>query len=141
MPRILAIDYGLQRVGLAVTDPLQIIATPLETVACLDLLSFLMRYLAREAVEAFVVGWPRHLDGKQSEMTQEISRFGSLLEKTFPNQKVFYYDERFTSKLAMRGMVEGGFKRKDRRDKANLDQRSATILLQSFLARRQRIPS
>jgi len=138
MGRIVAIDYGLKRVGLAVTDPLQIIATPLTTVPTADILNFLQNYAKQEAVEAFVVGLPKSLNNTASPLVSVIAKFVSVLQKSFPAQQVFQHDERYTSKLALAGMVEGGFKKKDRRDKTNIDKLSATIILQSFLTSHKR---
>ena len=133
MGRIVAIDYGLKRVGLAVTDPLQVIATPLTTIRTADTLAFLQRYVQQEGVVAFVVGFPKRLNNMASPLTAAITKFVDALQKTFPAQQVFQQDERYTSKLALAGLIEGGFKKKDRRNKANLDKLSATIILQSFL--------
>jgi putative Holliday junction resolvase len=129
----MAIDYGLKRVGIAVTDPLQIIATPLTTVGTLVIVDFLKNYLQKEVVEAFVVGFPADLRDKQAPIILAINQFVKLLTTTFPNQQTFQYDERYTSKLATASLLEGGFKKKDRRNKANIDMLSAAILLQSFL--------
>jgi len=134
MGRIMAIDYGLKRVGLAVTDPLQIIASPLTTVAANDTLTFLQTYVKKENVEAFVVGYPTDVKDKNAPIIVAIRHFIELLRKNFLNQQIFQHDERYTSKLAAAGLVEGGFKKKDRRNKENLDKLSATIILQSFLS-------
>lgn len=133
MARILAIDYGLRRVGLAVTDPLQIIATPLVTVPTTEALTFLNTYLQKESVEAFVVGFPGDLKDNAAPITIAIHKFIEVLCKKFPAQQIFQQDERYTSKLAAASLVEGGFKKKDRRDKGNIDKLSATLILQSFL--------
>lgn len=131
--RIVGIDYGLQRVGLAVTDPLQIIATPLTTVRTADVWAFLECYVQQEGVAAFVVGLPKRLNHRPSSLAVAATKFVGILQKAFPAQEVLQHDERYTSKLALAGMVEGGFKRKDRRNRANLDKLSATLILQSFL--------
>lgn len=133
MGRIVAIDYGTKRVGLAVTDPLQVIATPLTTIRTADTLAFLQRYVQREGAVAFVVGLPNCNNTISSPLMAAVTRFMNVLQKTFPAQQVFQQDERYTSKLALAGMIEGGFRKKDRRNKANLDKLSATIILQSFL--------
>ena len=135
MSRVIAIDYGLKRVGLAVTDPLRIIATPLTTVQRIDALAFLQRYVQQEPVAAFVVGLPRQLDDQPSALKASVHTFVEKLQQAFPEQQVFWQDERYTSKLALAGMVAGGFKKKDRRNKANIDKLSATLILQSFLTR------
>ncbi len=135
MGRVVAIDYGMKRVGVAVTDPLKLIATPLTTLKTADTLAFLQQYVEREAVEAFVVGIPRPLNDTVSPMTVAVEKFTKILQKTFPHQKILQQDERYTSKIALASMIEGGFKKKDRRNKAHLDQLSATIILQSFLMR------
>jgi putative Holliday junction resolvase len=134
MARIVAIDYGLKRVGLAVTDPLQLIASPLITVATPDILDFLQTYVQKECVEAFVVGFPGDLKDRFAPIILAIHQFIKVLCKKFPNQQVFQQDERYTSKLAAASLVEGGFKKKDRQNKANIDKLSATLILQSFLA-------
>jgi putative holliday junction resolvase len=134
MGRIVAIDYGIKRVGVAVTDPLRIIATPLITIGTADALTFLQTYMGQEEVDAFVVGMPRHLNNTPSPMTAIVTKFIKTLQKTFPDKSIFLQDERYTSKIALTSMIEGGFKKKDRRNKANLDKLSATIMLQSFLA-------
>ena len=133
MGRLLAIDYGLKRVGLAVSDPMQIIATALETVPAHTVLDFLKRYCARESVEAFVVGKPLDLDLKPTDSTKAVEKFVQQLKKFFPDQTVHLHDERFTSKMALDAMIRGGSTKKDRRKKENIDKVSATIILQSFM--------
>ena len=133
MGRILAVDYGLKRTGLAVTDPLQIIATALDTVLTIDLLKYLTAYLQKEMVDAFVVGMPKTLMNKDSEIAPQVRAFIEVLKKTFPNKPIHLADERFTSRMAMRTMIDGGMKKKDRQVKGNVDKISATIILQSFL--------
>lgn len=133
MGRIMAIDYGKKRTGLAVTDALRIIATPLETVPTADLISFLKTYTTREVVDDFVVGMPKRLNNEDSEIAPLVRAFVDQLKQTFPDKPVHLADERFTSSMAMKAMIEGGMKKKDRRDKANVDKISATIILQSFL--------
>ncbi len=134
MGRIVAIDYGIKRVGVAVTDPLKIIATPLTTINTTNALAFLQTYIKQEEVDALVIGMPKHLNNTPSPMTAIVTRFIKTLQKSFPDKQIIPYDERYTSKIAMASMVEGGVKKKDRRNKANLDKLSATIILQSFLA-------
>ena len=138
MGRVVAIDYGLKRTGIAVTDSLRIIATPLETVKTSELMSFLQNYLKRESVDEFVVGMPVNLQYQESEITPLVRVFVEELRKTFPEKAVHLADERFTSSMAMRAMIEGGMKKKDRRVKGNVDKISATIILQSFLERTNR---
>jgi len=134
MGRIIGIDYGQKRTGIAVTDPLQMIAGGLETVASGEVESWLERYIASEPVERIVVGCPTMLDGSESDtMTHYIRPFVNRLKKKFPGIEIEKVDERFTSKLAVRAMIDGGMKKKDRRDKANIDKISATILLQGYL--------
>lgn len=133
MARILAIDYGTKRVGLAVTDPLQIIANPMDTVHAKDVIQYLKDYLAREEVSLFVVGKPLQMDGSDSESAVQVEKFVSLLRKTFPAIPVERTDERFTSKIAQRTLLELGKKKKDRQDKKLLDKVSATLILQSYL--------
>jgi putative Holliday junction resolvase len=133
MGRILAIDYGKKRTGIAVTDPLRIIATALETVPSVDLINFLKAYLQRETVDEFVVGMPKTLMNEDSEIAPLVRKFVTQLKTTFPEKPVHLADERFTSSMAKRAMIDGGMKKKDRRDKANVDKISATIILQSFM--------
>jgi len=137
--RIIGIDYGRKRVGLAVTDPLQIIANSLTTVASDKVLDFLMDYVSREVVEAFVVGYPRQMNNLPSEAVEFIDPFIRKLKEKFPGKEVYLADERFTSKLAMQAMIMGGVKKKDRQNKALVDAVSATIILQSFLEMKTRI--
>jgi putative holliday junction resolvase len=137
MARIVAIDYGSKRTGLAATDPLQIIATALETVRTHDLLEFLKKYVEKEPVEAFVIGMPINLDGRDTDMTPYVRGFVKQLNAAFPDLPVHPHDERFTSKMAMQTMIAMGTKKSERREKAgNLDKISATIILQSFLEKR-----
>ena len=133
MGRILAIDYGKKRIGLAVTDPLQIIATGLDTIATVDLLDYLKKYLEKEQVEKFVIGLPKQMSGAESESMKYIRPFVGQLQKAFPEKEIVYVDERFTSVLAQKAMLDGGLKKKDRRNKALVDKISATIILQSYL--------
>jgi len=136
MGRIVGIDYGRKRTGISVTDPLHIIAGGLETVATGEVEKWLERYIAAEPVERIVVGCPATLDGSESDtMTRYIRPFVNRLKNKFPELTIEMYDERYTSKLAVRAMVDGGMKKKDRRDKANIDKISATILLQEYLER------
>ncbi len=133
MGRILAIDYGLKRTGIAVTDPLRIIATPLETVPTTTLFDFLIAYTRKEVVDEFVVGMPKTLLNKDSEISPIVRKFVDELKIKFPDKQVHLADERFTSSMAMKAMIEGGMKKKDRQVKENVDKISATIILQSFL--------
>lgn len=135
MPRILAIDYGAKRVGLAVTDPLQLIASPLDTVHSKDLVTYIKKYMEKEAVEAFVVGMPKKLDNTDTNATQMAKGCVTILRKSFPDISIHLQDERFTSSMALSAMIAGGVKKKDRQNKANIDKLSATIILQSFLER------
>jgi putative pre-16S rRNA nuclease len=133
MGRILAIDYGLKRTGIAVTDPLRIIATPLETVVTANLLQFLTSYLQKENVDEFVVGMPKTLSNEDSEIAPTVRKFVENLKLKFPGKGVHLADERFTSSMAMQAMIDGGMKKKDRQVKGNVDRISATIILQSFI--------
>lgn len=136
MPRVLAIDLGTKRTGLAVTDPLKMLANPLETVDTTVLMDYLKAYCAKEDVDTLVLGLPIRLNGKDNEMTPRVMAFKEILEKTFPTLKVELIDERFTSKMALQSMIAMGSKKKDRREKAgNLDKVSAAIILQSYLER------
>lgn len=133
--RIVALDYGKKRTGIAVTDELQLIASGLTTVPTHELLPFLKNYVSEERVVKFVVGEPRQMDNTPSESEALIIPFLSRLKKEFPDMPVEREDERFTSKMALRTMIDNGLKRKQRRDKALVDEISATIILQAYLNR------
>jgi putative holliday junction resolvase len=133
MGRILAIDYGHKRVGLAVTDPLQIIASSLETVPPIDLLPFLEKYFLTEKVDKIILGLPVNLDGSDTNITRFVKMFTNTLRTKFPDIEVINHDERFTSKLALNAMIASGTTKKDRRIKGNIDKVSATIILQSYM--------
>lgn len=133
MGRIVAIDYGLKRVGIAVTDPLQIIATGLTTVDTPKIMAFLQKYVTDEPVEKFVVGDPRNLDDIATHATQPTEKFVAELAKLFPNIPIDREDERYTSKMASRVLIQSGVKKKKRRNKKLLDEISATLILQSYL--------
>ena len=135
MGRILALDYGKKRVGIAVTDPLKIIATGLTYVQNEDLLSFLKNYVHDEDVEGIVVGFPISLDGKHNEWTNEVKEFSESLKNNFPSLYVELLDERFTSKISLDAMIQAGTKKKDRQEKGNIDKTSAVIILQDYLNR------
>lgn len=137
MGRIMAIDYGQKRVGLAVTDEGQIIATPLTTVPARDVIEFIRRYTASEKVDIFVVGEPKQMNNQASESVKYIDPFVRSLSREFPLIPIERYDERFTSKLAQKAILESGAKKKDRQNKALVDTVSAAILLQSYLESRQ----
>ena len=134
--RILAFDYGTKRIGVAVTDPLQIIATGLDTIHPKDIVEFLKRFLLTEAVELFVVGEPKQMDGTPSQSAQHVKGFITTLKKTFPNIPVETIDERFTSKMAAATIAQSGFKKSDRQNKERVDTISATIILQSYLEKK-----
>lgn len=136
MSRILAIDYGRKRTGIAVTDPLQMIANGLTTVPTHQLLSFILDYVAKEQVERILVGLPKQMNNEMSENMQCIEPFVRSLKKRLPDIPVEYVDERFTSVLAHRTMLEAGLKKKDRQNKALVDEVSATIILQTYLESR-----
>ena len=133
MGRILAIDYGRKRVGIAVTDELKIIANALTTVHSKDIMQFLKDYLSKEKVECIVVGLPKQMSGEASESEKYITPFVKQLQKEFPGLLIERYDERFTSKMAFQTMIDSGLKKKDRQNKALVDSISATIILQSYL--------
>ncbi len=134
--RIMAFDYGTKRVGIAVTDPLQLIATALDTVHAKDVREFLDAYTAREAVSAFVVGMPRQLDGTASESAQHVTGFIRSLRRAFPAIPVETIDERFTSKMASASIAQSGMPKKKRQEKGLVDSVSAVLILQSYLERR-----
>ncbi|HBU76881.1 MAG TPA: Holliday junction resolvase RuvX [Muricauda sp.] len=135
MARILALDFGKVRTGIAVTDELQLIASGLTTVETKDLLSFLKDYTQKESVERFVVGLPKQMDNTASESEVLIQDFLNKLKAKFPNIPVERQDERFTSKMAVQSMLDSGMKKKKRRDKALVDEISATLILQAYLNR------
>lgn len=131
--RILAVDYGKKRVGLAVTDPLKIIGSALATIPTHEVFNFLKDYLSKEKVEKLVVGLPKQMNNEPSESMPLIQKFVEQFQKLYPELPVQMVDERFTSKLAVQTMVMGGVKKKDRQNKAMIDTVSATIILQSYL--------
>ena len=133
MGRILAIDYGKKRTGLAVSDPLQLIAGGLITVESREVIDYLRNYIAHEEVELFILGEPRQMNYEPSENLLRVEQFRKQLQKAIPDIPVQMVDERFTSTLAHRAMLEGGLKKKQRQDKALVDELSATILLQTYL--------
>jgi len=133
MGRILAIDFGLKRTGLAVTDSLKIIANGLETVPTHTLLPFLDSYFKKEAVDEVVIGMPKNLDNSDTDSTAGVRIFIKSFKKKFPEVHLNEHDERFTSKLAMQAMIAGRMYKKDRREKGNIDRVSATIILQSYM--------
>ena len=133
MGRILAIDYGKVRTGIAITDELQLIASGLETVATPDLISFLKTYTTSEDVELFVVGEPKQMNNEASESEVLIIPFLEKLKKAFPKIPITRVDERFTSKMAFQTMIDGGLSKKQRKNKALVDEISATLILQSYL--------
>jgi putative holliday junction resolvase len=136
MGRIIGIDYGLKRIGLAVTDPLQIFASPLITVSPSEFDSFLSGYMKKDEVDAFVIGYPVQMNNEPSVSVTYINPFIKKLKKTYPEKHIYLADERFTSQMAFRAMVDGGVKKKERQDKSMVDKISASIILQSFLDRR-----
>lgn len=133
MSRILAIDYGKKRTGVAVTDILQIIANGLTTVATPELMDFILKYVEKEPVERIVVGYPKQMNNEESENMKRITPFVNQLKKKLPHIPVELVDERFTSVLAHQAMLDGGLKKKARQNKALVDEISATIILQSYL--------
>ena len=133
MARILAIDYGQKRIGIATTDPLQMIANGLTTVETPKIYTFLTEYFTREEVETIVVGFPKTLSNEPAEVTRLINPFVEKLRKLYPDKKIELIDERFTSKMAFQTMIDSGISKKARQNKALIDQISATIILQNYL--------
>ena len=133
MGRIVGIDYGTKRIGIAVTDPMQIIASPLTTVAGVSFDSFIDDYTKKESVDAFVVGYPKQLNNSPSASVQHIDPFIKKLKKRFPEIKIMLVDERFTSVMATKSIIAGGVKKSDRQDKSITDKVSAALILQSYL--------
>lgn len=137
MARILSIDYGKKRTGIAVTDPLQIIAGGLATVSTHELFQFLQDYIGREQVERIVIGEPKQPNGQPSENLERVRQFVNRWRRAVPQIPIEFYDERFTSVLAHRVMIDGGLKKKDRQNKALVDEISATIILQNYMESRR----
>ena len=137
MARILSIDYGKKRTGIAVTDPLQIIAGGLATVSTSELFDWLKAYLAKEPVERIIIGEPRQPNGQPSENLQRVQQFVNRWRKAVPEVPIEYFDERFTSVLAHQAMLDGGLKKKARQDKGLVDEISATIILEDYLRSRK----
>ena len=137
LARILSIDYGKKRTGIAVTDPLQIIAGGLATVSTSELFDWLKAYLAKEAVERIIIGEPRQPNGQPSENLPRVQQFVNRWRKAMPEVPIEYFDERFTSVLAHQAMLDGGLKKKARQDKALVDEISATIILEDYLRSRK----
>ena len=136
MGRLLAIDYGVKRTGLAITDEMQMIASGLTTVDTYDLIAYLKDYISLESVDAFIIGLPKQMDNSVSESEKYIQIFISKLEKEIPSIPIVRVDERFTSKMAFQTMIDSGLKKQQRRNKALIDEISATIILQSYLSSR-----
>jgi len=136
MARVMAFDYGQRRVGVAATDPLQIIANAVDTIETKEIFSFIKNYLEKEQVETFVVGYPYNDGFKDNAVLPHVKKFIAQLEKTYPGIPVVKVDESFTSRMAMEAMVQSGISKKERRKKENLDKISATIILQSYMETR-----
>jgi putative Holliday junction resolvase len=133
MGKVIAIDFGLKRTGLAITDELKIIATGLDTVESPKLMDYLIALFQKEKIETIVLGEPKRMDGSDAHITQNVYLLKEALEKQFPDVPVVLQDERFTSKMAVNAMIAGGMKKKDRQNKAMVDKISATIILQEYL--------
>lgn len=133
MARIMAIDYGRKRTGVAVTDPLQLIANGLATVPSGELVKFIQNYMAKEPVELIVVGQPKQMNNEPSENMRYVQAFVTHLKRTLPQTPIEYYDERFTSVMAHQAMLDGGLRKKKRQEKALVDEISAVIILQAYL--------
>ncbi|PKP00863.1 MAG: Holliday junction resolvase RuvX [Bacteroidetes bacterium HGW-Bacteroidetes-6] len=133
MGRIMAIDYGLKRCGIAVTDELRMIASPLEAVPTHNLIEYIMSYCTKNTVDIIVLGKPMQMDGTASDTERQIQPFMNHLKKKFPQMQIDRYDERFTSMMAMRAMIDAGSKKSDRRNKGNIDKISAAIILQDYM--------
>lgn len=134
--RILALDYGLKRTGIAVTDELQLIASGLDTIETPKLMEFLEGYFKKEQIAEVIMGMPKQMDGTPSESAPLVEVFSEKFRKKFPDMKLTFVDERFTSKMAFQTMIDSGLKKKQRRDKALLDEISATIMLRDYLTRK-----
>ena len=138
MERLIGIDYGRKRTGLAASDPLGIFASALEAVPSAKIIDYLQKYSEKETITRFVVGYPMNLDGRPSEAAADVDAFLPVLKKAFPGVPVELEDERFTSVLAHRAMIDGGMKYKDRRNKASVDRISAAIILQGYMDRKSK---
>lgn len=136
MPRLMSFDFGTKRLGIAVTDPLQIFATGLTTIHPKDIVEFITQYLEKEQIETFIVGEPKQMDGTASQSAQHVKGFVTILNKHFPAIPVELVDERFTSKIASATIAQSGLKKSDRQKKELVDTISAVIILQSFLERK-----
>ena len=133
MARVIGIDYGQKRVGIAITDPLKMIASGLTTVGSHEVINFLVNYISKEEVDCIVVGKPIQMNNIASESLPYVLQFVTALKRKFPGLRIELVDERFTSKMAVRAMIEGGMKKSERRKKENIDKISAAIILQSYL--------
>ncbi len=138
MGRVLCIDYGLKRTGIAVSDPLKIISSPLTTILSTEIIKFLEAYLKKHEVESLVIGYPLALDGKPTPMTKETEIFISKLNRYFPEYEIYKIDERFTSVIASKAIIYSGVKKQKRKDKSTIDKISASLILQSFLERNKK---
>ena len=136
MERLIGIDYGRKRTGLAASDPLGVFASALDTVPSAKIIDYLQKYSQKETITRFVVGYPMNLDGRPSEAAADVDAFLPVLKRAFPGVPVELEDERFTSVLAHRAMIEGGMKYKDRRNKSSVDRISAAIILQGYMDRK-----
>ncbi len=136
MARVVAIDYGIKRTGIAVTDDFQIIASGLTTIASETAIAFLTDYFQKEKVEMVLVGEPKQMDGTPSQSAEIIEKFVALFKKNFPDMPLTRVDERFTSKMAFQTMIDSGLKKKQRQNKALIDEIAATIMLQDYLSRK-----
>ena len=137
MARLLALDYGTKRVGIAITDEYQMIASGLCTVRAHDCMDFLKDYLSKETVSDIVIGLPKDLNDKKTDATPYVKGFAKQIRNEFPDLDVHFIDERFTSKIAFQSMIDGGLKKKDRQNKALVDEVSATLILQSFMEQKK----
>lgn len=138
MARIIAVDYGRKRVGIAASDPLQIIAAGIKTVASHEALDFIVNYVSEEDVECIVIGKPVKLNNEDPDVFIYIKQFVTALKRKLPGMRIEYMDERFTSKMARSAMLEGGMKKSERRNKDNVDRISAALILQSFLEKEKK---
>jgi putative holliday junction resolvase len=133
MGRVIGIDYGTKRVGLSVTDQLQLIATALDTIHAKEVIKFLQDYDKEQDIESFALGMPKKLDNTDTNNTIHVQNFKKQLSKAFPDKKIYEIDERFTSSIAQQTLIAGGMKKKDRQNKANVDKISAVLILQTYL--------
>ncbi len=137
MARLVGLDYGKKRTGIAITDPMQIISSPLKTIPSYTIIPFLQKYLTTETIEAIIIGWPLQLNGKEEIATRLVAQFIRILKRYFPHIPIIKYDERYTSVIAKKSLLQAGLKRKKRQEKGRLDAISASLILRSYMNKKE----